>query len=550
MADKKTQLSIVLRTVDNATAKIKAISDRLDAITKPIRDFRKALGELREKSGLDDVIGGFKGVGGAVADLLGKLALVGGVVGVAVAGLMSLIDHFDAIGDMSEKVGVGVESLVQLRYAAARSGVATEKLDAGLANLSKNMGMLRAKGGDMMTFLGKVSPTLLKQVKATKSNEEAFTLLAGAMAKIEDPAKRAAFAQKTLGDASLAPLLAKGPKGIKELRDRYAELAGPQAGAVAAAGEFGDSMDDLKASTDGIKAALVEGLAPALKVIVEQLREWFTEHRGDIKEWAAALGKKIPGAVRTLQSAFMSIVDTIRPFVDSATKLKVLAVVLAGVIAGPLISSIVSLGIALMATPVGWIVAGIAAIAAGAYLLIDNWDAVSGFFVGLWDTVQEKFGWAADAIAAVMFPFIYFPAKIIANWDSITGFFGDVWDGVVGAFRKAIDWIVAKVDFLIGKIKAAKDWLTGDDDAEGKELLQAEAAQRTAFLTGSGNQGDADARVARARKAYDDSRLGSVVSKVIVDFNNAPRGTRATTDPQSTGDVDLSMGYQLLPGGL
>jgi hypothetical protein len=60
VADKETKLSIVIRTVDKATAKIQAISKKLDAMTKPFRDFKEALSDLREKSGLDDVIGGFR----------------------------------------------------------------------------------------------------------------------------------------------------------------------------------------------------------------------------------------------------------------------------------------------------------------------------------------------------------------------------------------------------------------------------------------------------------------------------------------------------------
>ena len=68
VADKETKLSIVIATVDAATAKIKAINERLERVTKPVTDLKKAMGELREKSGLDDVIGGFKGVGEAVGD--------------------------------------------------------------------------------------------------------------------------------------------------------------------------------------------------------------------------------------------------------------------------------------------------------------------------------------------------------------------------------------------------------------------------------------------------------------------------------------------------
>ena len=538
MAEKQTKLSIIIRTVDKATA---GINKRLDAVTKPIRDFRESLGDLREKSGLDEVIGGFKGVGGAIAGVLAKVAVVGGIVGGAVAGLFKLVDGFDELGDKAEAMGVGVDFLAQMRYAAERSGASVEALDGGLQGFAKSLGQARAGTGRMAAFLSKVSPALLRQLKAAKSNEEAFDLLAGAMAKLEDPAKRAALAQATLGDAALAPLLGKGPKGIKELRDRYLELAGSQEGAAGEAGKVDDAMKDLKASTDGIKAALVQGLAPALKVVVEQLRDFFTANRARIAGWAADLGKKLPGAVSKLVDVFSSVVDTVRPFVDSATKLKVVGVALAAIIAGPLVASIWSLGAAILATPVGWILAGIAAIVAGVYLLIDNWDGIAAFFTDLWDSVKSAFraawvfivggvktvlGAAADAVMAV--------------WTPVKGFFVDLWDGVTSAFQRAWDVIKGIIDKVAGAVETVTDAIDTINpfSDDGPALVD--------YKPGSGGVLDMINRATGAMPAGPPA----TEARITVDFANAPKGTRVQADPQSTASVDLSVGYQMLGGGL
>ncbi len=537
MADKQTKLSIVIRTVDQATAKIKAINATLDRVTKPIRDFKESLSELRSSSGLDDVIGGFRGVGSAIAGILGKVALVGGVVGVAVAGLFKLVDGFDELGDKAEEAGVSVDFLAQLRYAAERSGASVEQLDSGLKGFSSSLGMARAGTGKMAAFLNNVSPALLKQLKATKNNEEAFGLLADAMKKIEDPAKRAAFAQKTLGDASLAPLLFKGSKGIQELKDRYLDLAGSQQSAAEEAGKVDDSMKDLKASTDGIKAALVQGLAPALKVIVDKLGAWFKENRANIAEWAASLGKKIPDAVKALVGAFSRVIDFIRPFVDSATKLKVIAGAVAAVIVGPLVSSLYALGVALLTTPVGWIVAGIAAIAAGAYLLITNWDAVSGFFTEVWDTVTGKFGWARTAIKFALAPIIGVPLAIIASWGDISDFFTSLWDGVTSVFQRAWDFISGIVDKVVGAVDRVRNGVSDVID-----FINPFSSDSDGSL-GSVVQGFGQPSLGNLVQGFGQSSSSS--AKVTVDFANAPTGTRVRSDPQSTADVDLSVGYQM-----
>lgn len=489
MAEKQTRLSIVLRTVDRATAGIRALSSRLDKITKPVRDFKEALGDLREKSGLNDVISGFRGVGSAVAGVLSKIALIGGVIGAAVVGLMSIVNGFDALGDKAEAIGVSVDFLAQMRYAAAQTGAEVEQLDGGLQTFSKSLGQARAGTGRMASFLKKVSPALLVQLKAAKSNEAAFDLLAAAMAKLEDPAKRAALAQAALGDAALAPLFAQGADGIKKLREEYFGIAGSQEAAAKEAGKVDASMKKLGAATDGVKAALVEGLAPALVEIIEQLRVWLQGNRGAIKEWAVDLGKRLPDAARALVSGIRTVIDTIRPFVDEGWKLKVILGVLAAAILGPVIGAIAALGIALLTNPIGLIVTGIA-LAAG--LIIKFWDPIAGFFSGLWDGVTSVFE---------------------AAW------------GIIKA-------IVDKVVWAVDKVASGASWIKKhvgggaliDMAREAAEGPQAEAPDL--FAQGPGGQ--------------------STEARVIVDITGAPRGTRVTTDPNSTANVDTSLGLNML----
>lgn len=535
MAEKTFPLSIVLRTVDKATAGINAVNKRLDEVTKPTRDLGKAIGDLGAKSGFNAVGAGFRGVGSAVKDLFGKFLVIGGAIGAAVLGLKSFVDEFDDLGDKAEAAGVSVDFLAQMRFAAERSGASLEQLDGGIQALALGMGQLRAGTGKFKSFIDTLPTAMGRQLKATKSNEEAFNLLASAMVKIKDPAKRALFAQKAFGDAALAPLLAKGADGIGELRKRYLELAGSQEGAAGEAGKVDDAMKDLKAATDGIKAALVVGLAPALGVIVEKLRAFFSENRARIAQWASDLGKKLPGAISKLIDVVGGIVDAVRPFVDSATKLKIIAVGLAAVILGPLISSIVSLGIALLATPVGWIALGIAAIAAGAVLLIKNWDSVSAFFVELWESIKGAFGAAWDWIQEKILGPIIDP--IIKAWQPLKDAFVALWDGITAVFSGAWDIIKAIVDKVTGAVETvtgavgrAIDFINPFSDSDNG---------------GSATVGDVASRAIATLNA---ARAQATETRVMVDFSNAPRGTRVSADPRSTADVDLSVGYQMLGG--
>lgn len=540
MADeKKTKLEIVIGAIDNATAGIKAIRARISGLTAPFRLIGESLSGLAATSGLGEIVEGFKGVGSALKDVLGKLLAIGGAAAAAVVGLFALVGQFDDLGDKAEMLGVSVDFLAQMRFAAEKSGASVESLDSGLQTLALNLGQARAGIGKMTGFLNIVSPALLRQLKATKSNAEAFDLLANAMAKIKDPAKRLAFAQKTIGDPSLAPLLAKGAAGVAELRKRYLELAGSQEGAAAAAGPVDDAMKDLKAATDGIKAALVEGLSPALQQLVEELKAWFGENRARIAEWVKDWGKKLPAAIHKFADAFLHAIDVVADIIDSLGGFKTVAIAVAGVIAGPLIAAVVSLGIAILSTPIGWIVAGFAAFAVAAVLMVKHWDDIKETVAKVGAVLMTTpFGWVVASIAGL----IGLANQLIQAWDPISDFFIGLWDGVVSVFERAWEIIKGIVDKVSDAVDSIGEFFTGDGSGPnpfaGGGPFANPGGRSTSDLVG------------QAVGALQAARGGVQKSEVSlkVDFANTPRGTRVTADPRSSAHVDMTVGYQMLHG--
>jgi phage-related protein len=103
--------------------------------------------------------------------------------------------------------------------------------------------------------------------------------------------------------------------------------------------------------------------------------------------------------------------------------------------------------------PILAVVAGIALVAGGVYLLVKNWGAVSGFFVRLWDGITGAFSAAWDwikgiifgvsdwilAAVAVFLPIVGIPALIIKHWDEIKGFFSNLWSNVTAGIKSAWD---------------------------------------------------------------------------------------------------------------
>lgn len=526
MADKGTELSIIIRTVDKATAGIKAVNKRLDELTRPTREFGKALSELGEKSGFNALRDGFKGVRTAVRDAIGTVAVIGGTIGVAVAGVLSLVDHFDKLGDTAERLGTSADFLAGIRYAAERAGAPLEAVDGSLQALVTNMGAAKAGTGKMLKFLNQVSPALARQVTSAHSLEEALGLIAGATAKLPDAARRSKLIAATLGDPALAPLLARGSAGIQELLTRYHELAGGQGDASEAAGKVDDSLKDMHAAAEGVKAALVTGLSPALRAIIDQLKDWLVAHRDDVARWAQDIGEKLPGAVDHVVSAVRGAVDQVSGFVDAIGGWKVAAGALAVVMAGPLIESVVALGAALLTTPLGVVVTGLAAIAAGITAITHETKEFKSFADALADQkahpptgptheeeVQEMMRSGRDA----------------ARRQALAAATGKTLDQI------SYEMTTRSTEDMNRDFERARVVMSLRNGALGT-LASAFAAPSSSATTTAqdGPLPPVPFRVGPAQEV-----------KIKVDIANAPRGTTAKVETKGGASVDLTTGHQM-----
>ncbi|WP_260497927.1 MULTISPECIES: phage tail protein [unclassified Pseudomonas] len=88
--------------------------------------------------------------------------------------------------------------------------------------------------------------------------------------------------------------------------------------------------------------------------------------------------------------------------------------------------------VGLLASPVG-IVAAAIAVAAG--LIVAYWEPISGFFSGIWNSLQQA---AQVAFATFKSLFGWSPLQALAGaWGALTGFFSGLWSSVVGEATQA-----------------------------------------------------------------------------------------------------------------
>lgn len=131
--------------------------------------------------------------------------------------------------------------------------------------------------------------------------------------------------------------------------------------------------------------------------------------------------------------------------------------------------SLLWIGRALLMNPIGLT---ITAIAVGAYLIYENWDAVKKFFIDVWDSVTTTFN---NAWAQIKELIGFDPTKTIANaWDGTKTYFTNLWNDITGTVRDSIQWITAKIDWVGEKWRKTKEFFGFGDD-KAKEVGQSDA---------------------------------------------------------------------------
>lgn len=138
-----------------------------------------------------------------------------------------------------------------------------------------------------------------------------------------------------------------------------------------------------------------------------------------------------------------------------------------------------ALNAAMMANPIGLVIAGVMALIAVVALIITYWEPISGFFANLWGGVKSVFAGALDGIKGTLSAgwtfiktlFAWSPLGLIVQaWAPLTSFFGGLWDGIKSMFSGAMGWlksmVLAPIEALKNTLGAAWEALFGGDGEE------------------------------------------------------------------------------------
>lgn len=423
LAAKAFTLAFVLTATDKMSQVIdRAVSKSLGSLSSFERNAGKIGGALM-KGGMQMLNAGAAAAGGLVS--MSKAAA----------------DYAGDMKDMARATGVGFEEIQELAYAAKMSGIEADKLKVAFVKLDK--AMTEAASGNK-TYLQTFSDLGI-QLRDSEGNlrkpNEIFEEVAELFSKTEDSAAKTALAYELFGKsgADLIPMLNDGKAGMEEWF-RMAREAGLVMGDEmgTAAETAGDQMDGLMNKLRGTSLQLGTRLIPTVTAFVEKLDATLSR----VLEWI----DRNPKLVESIGQIALQGAKWLVILGGGSVALGGLSVAIGKVgtafrvVQGVFKAGSLAKGIASMLTPMGWVKAAVMVIVALAYLVIRNWEAISGFFVRLWGKVKEIFS-AAWAWIKNLFLNYTPQGLIIQHWDTIVAFFAGLWAKVKTAFSTAWAWI-------------------------------------------------------------------------------------------------------------
>ena len=289
----------------NAAVKIQASVDGIASIN----GLEKSLDRVdKQAGGLQGTFNRVKGAAGGLTSSLGGLVPAIGLAGLGALGKRS-IDAADNLNDLSQRTGVGVETLDKFGKAANDSGSSLEEVAKSMGKLAKGIVDPASKTNEALKSIGVSSTDAQGKIRGV----DAIMLdLADKFSKMPDGVEKTALAMEIFGKsgANIIPMLNEG----KEALNGYSATIDKDM--AEAADKFNDSINKITSSISGPFNQAITALLPTITKLAEGIAT------------AATAFSKLPepvqtiiGAVAGLAAAFVVLAPAINAIIGIFTVL-------------------------------------------------------------------------------------------------------------------------------------------------------------------------------------------------------------------------------------
>jgi uncharacterized protein YukE len=223
------------------------------------------------------------------------------------AGVRSTIKDMDNLAKTSRQIGVTVEELSQLRFAAELAGITFEQLSNGLGKFAKSMSdAVRTSTSEQALAFKALGINVRDSNGALRGSLDVMKEVAERFSRIEDGAGKTAIAMSIFGRAgrTMIPLLNEGAAGINKMMEEADRLGLTIDTKTAKAAEkFNDTLTRINSVFKGIINRITSAMLPALQSVAT----WMFNASKNTKIFEM-IGKALGFTLRTITTGVVALV--------------------------------------------------------------------------------------------------------------------------------------------------------------------------------------------------------------------------------------------------
>lgn len=404
-----------------------------------IEELLVKLGFFSDLKGVKAFSSELAGVKKSIFGFIGKIEAAGTAVSAFFA---HSLEGIDEQAKFARQVGVSVEQLQQLQYAAGIAGSSSEDMNASIRGLNKSIFEASEGAGSAVEVFGRLGISTM-QGGRLKPTLQVLGELADKLRSLPQP-QQEDFAQRVGISQSTVLLLQKGSAGIAELSNEARQLGIYSKKDAENAEEYVDSWRSLVQIFKILKNQIAIGLAPLFTSIVKSFTAWLKVNRELMTQGLTAFLTIVIDVLEIFVKALGYIFVGVGKVVEALGGLNSVLLLLAssaGVYALFKLPKIIkSVGLAFRAASV-WA----AAFDAAAFLPV---VAAIAIFIALALVIQDVIVWLLHG------------KSVIGDWfgpvEQLGQKFADMWQ-----------WVK---DEFMSQFQAIKDFFTGIADDFKREL--------------------------------------------------------------------------------
>jgi hypothetical protein len=232
---------------------------------------------------------------GTVDIVTGALAALGVAASVSAFAnaIKDSIDYADGLNDLSQKVGLTVETLGGLEYAAKQSGADLDTVAKGAQKLAEKMADAAGGNAEAAAVFDRLGVSIQNTDGSLKPLDDTLLQLADRFAEYKDGPEKAAIAQEIFskGGAALIPMLNSGGDALRAAIAEYQKYGGVTTETAQAADAFNDALEKVTL----MNGAFMRSLSAALLPVLQSLIDIFIEARGKGGDFAGVIDVLVTG---------------------------------------------------------------------------------------------------------------------------------------------------------------------------------------------------------------------------------------------------------------